>query len=546
METKHYFSYLQATMQKHWDDACMVNLDGTSPYTYRTLATAIARLDAQFEAIGIKPGDKVALAGINSANWGMSFLAITAYRAVAVSILPDFTAEDIANLVAHSEAKLLLVGPNVRRKVDLETMPGLIGTIFLDELSMIHAKEEATITAFNEAGAAFDAAHPEGIALEDIHYPTDNMDDLALINYTSGSTGNPKGVMLTYLNLSHNVHYAIYKIPHREGDHVLSMLPIAHMFGLMFEFLYPICEATHITFLTQQPTPTILMKAFAEVKPYMILTVPLVIEKIIRKSVFPVIKKPWMKVLWHTPGIKNVLRRKVNEKLMNAFGGNLRHLIIGGAALNLDVEQCLRDIKLPYCVGYGMTECAPLLSYSPWDVYRMHSCGQPIDGMEFRIDSSDQYNVDGEVQVRGFCVMKGYYKNPEATKATFTNDGWMRTGDLGVLDKDGFLYLRGRSKNMILGASGQNIYPEEIEDKLNAFHYVVESVVIAREGKIVALVYPDYQGGLDKEQLRERLEANRRSLNHHLPQYSQVSAIEMVETEFEKTPKKSIKRYLYK
>lgn len=545
METKHYFSYLRDTMQSAWNASCMVNWDGTSPYTYQSLATAMARFASQMDAIGIMPGDKVALAGINCTNWGMSFLSITASRRVVVSILPDFTGEDITSLIAHSGAKLIVAGPSVMKKIAPSAMPGIKGAINMQNMSMYYSCDEITLQKYRQAGDMFDAAHPNGISIEDVSYPMDNFDELALINYTSGSTGNPKGVMLSYMNLSQNIHYGIYMIPCREGDRMLSMLPIAHMFGLMFEFLYPICARAHITFLSSQPTPSTLVKAFSQVRPYMILTVPLVIEKIIRKSIIPVIHKPLMRILWHTPLIKDIIRRKVGNKLMEVFGGHLRHLIIGGAALNQDVEQCLKEMSIPYCVGYGMTECAPLISYAPWETYRMHSCGQVIEGMEIRIDSSDPEHIDGELQVRGLCVMQGYYRNESATRAAFTNDGWMRTGDLGIVDKDGFLYLRGRSKNMILGSNGQNIYPEEIEDKLNNFHYIIESVVVARDGKLVALVFPDYQGGLNHNQLVARMEANRKSLNRHLPSYSQISAIELVEKEFEKTPKKSIKRFLY-
>ena len=547
MQPRHYFDFLQENMRAHWETPIMTNLGAAESYTYHSLATAIARLHAQFEALGIEPGDKIALAGRNCANWGMAFFAITSYHAVAVSILPDFTGEDIEKLVAHSQAKLVLVGPVVKTKINAANMKDILGVIHMDTLEMFYARDAKTIDTFVKAGAEYDAKHPEGAVMADLDYPTDNFDELAIINYTSGSTGTPKGVMLTALSLSSNVEFAIRNIPHRHGDRVLSMLPIAHMFGLTFEFLYQVCDGTHVFFLTQAPTPSILMKAFADVKPYMILTVPLVIEKIIRKSILPVVKKPWMQVLWYTPGVRRIIRRAVNNKLMTAFGGELRHLIIGGAPLSEEVEKCLKQMGTPYCVGYGMTECGPLLSYSPWDKYIPRSCGKGIEYNEFRIDSSDQEHIPGELQVRGTCVMKGYYRNEEATKAAFTEDGWMRTGDLGVIDKNGNIFLRGRSKNMILGASGQNIYPEELEDKLNSMPGVGESVVVDREGKLVALVYPSEEiAALSDDEKKQTLNSALAQVNAVLPNYSKISDFELRTEPFAKTPKQSIKRYLYK
>ena len=549
MATKHYLSYLQETMHSNWNELAMKDLDGVNSYTYAQLATEIAKLHVTWREMGIKEGDKIALCGRNCANWGLLFLASASYKAVVVSILPDFTAEGIYSLVDHSEAVLLYVGPNVKKKIDVSQMKGLKATIFMDEMSIIEA-DPKVCKAFDGAEAAFLKAYPNGVTLSDINYPTDNYDDLAVLNYTSGSTGNPKGVMLTHLNLSGNVEFAHNRIPHTQGDTVLSMLPIAHMFGLMFEFIYQVCEGAQVYFLTQAPTPTILMKAFAQVKPFMILTVPLVIEKIIKKGVLPKISTPTMKILWKTPIIKNIIRKKVKEGLEKTFGGQLRYLIIGGAALNGEVEQVLHDIKFQYCVGYGMTECGPLISYEDWFRYAFHSCGKELPQCHVRIDSEDPTSKDGEIQVKGINVMKGYYKNEEATKAAFTEDGWLRTGDLGVLDKEGNIYIHGRSKNMILGPSGQNIYPEELEDKLNSMPCVAESIVLDRDHKLVALVYPDTSADgkkiLGTKSLTQMMEENRNAVNKDLPQYSQISAIELVASEFEKTPKRSIKRYLYK
>lgn len=549
MATKHYLSYLQGTMQTHWDRLAMKDLDGENSYTYAELASSIAKLHMTWKACGIKEGDKIALCGRNCANWGLLFLAVESYKAIVVSILPDFTAEGIYSLVDHSEAVLLYVGPNVKKKIDPTQMKGLKATIFMDNMTIVEADDKFR-KAFEGADAAFAKAYPEGVKLEDIQLPTDNLDELAVINYTSGSTGNPKGVMLTHLNLSGNVEFGLQRIPHKPGDKVLSMLPIAHMFGLMFEFLYQVCDGAEIYFLTQAPTPTVLMKAFAQVKPFMILTVPLVIEKIVKKGVLPKISSPMAKILWKTPFLKKMIRGKVKEGLDKTFGGQLRFLIIGGAALNGEVEQVLHDINFQYCVGYGMTECGPLISYEDWWAYAFHSCGKELPQCRVRIDSEDPTGKDGEIQVKGVNVMKGYYKNEEATKAVFTEDGWMRTGDLGILDKAGNIYIHGRSKNMILGPSGQNIYPEELEDKLNSMPCVVESIVVEREGKLVALVYPDTskegQKALGTKTLTQQMEENRVLVNKDLPQYSQISTIELVASEFEKTPKRSIKRYLYK
>lgn len=547
MELKHYLEYLQKTVVKRWSELALKDLDGTNAYTYGEMATQIERLHITFRELGIQEGDKIALCGRNCANWGVTFLAIESYKAVAVSILPDFTGEGVQNLVNHSDAKLLYVGPNVKKKIDPAAMLGLTGIVFMDDYSLFYAKDETVEQTYAKIDSAFTQAYPNGFTAKDVHYPTDNLYELALINYTSGTTSSPKGVMLSHLNLSGNVDFALKRIPHKSGDTVLSMLPIAHMFGLMFEFLYQVCDGAQVYFLTKAPTPSALMKAFAEVHPFMILTVPLVIEKIIKKSVLPVINKPAVKVLWKTPGINKILHKKVSDKLMAAFGGKLRYLIIGGAALNEEVEKCMRDMHFIYCVGYGMTECAPLITYEDWFRYAYRSCGKAIVGMELRIDSDDPARKEGELQVRGVNVMMGYYKNEEATQQAFTKDGWMCTGDLGIIDKDGNLFLRGRSKNMLLGPSGQNIYPEEIEDKLNSLPQVIESVVVERDGKLVALVYPDTaNSGKQQKPLAEVMETNRQRLNKSLPQYSQVVAVELVDKEFEKTPKRSIKRFMYK
>ena len=550
MELKHYLSYLQNTMTNKWSDLAMKDLDGATQYTYGELAAQIARLHTTFRLLGIKEGDKIALCGRNCSNWGVLFLAVETYKAVAVSILPDFTGEGIHALVNHSEAKLLYTGPNVLKKIDTKEMPGLTAMVLMDDFGLKYAANEDIEKAYATIDAAYAEEYPNGYSQTDLNYPTDNIDELALINYTSGSTGNPKGVMITHKNLSGNIDFAVKEIPHQPGDKVLSMLPIAHMFGLMYEFLYQVCDGAEVYFLTKAPTPTTLIKAFAQVHPFMILTVPLVIEKIIKGKVLPVINKPLMKVLWNTPGIKCLLHNKVRNTLLKTFGGELRYLIIGGAALNEEVEKCMHDMHFPYCVGYGMTECAPLITYEKWQKYLYRSCGKGIVGMELRIDSEDPTKKEGELHVHGVNVMAGYYKNEQATREAFTEDGWMRTGDLGIIDKDGNLFLRGRSKNMLLSPNGQNIYPEEIEDKLNSLPLVSESVVVDRNHKLVALVYSDPSLAkadvLQGKTVEEVMKENVVKLNKQLPNYSQVTAIELMEKEFEKTPKRSIKRFMYK
>lgn len=550
MTMRHYLGYLQNTMQNKWSALAMKDLDGNTNYTYGDLAIQIARLHSTFRLLGVQEGDKIALCGRNCSNWGVIFLAIESYKAVAVSILPDFTGEGVENLVNHSEAQLLYVGPLVKNKIDFSHMPNLKAMILMDDFSMLFAADEATATSYATVDEAFAKEWPKGYTANDVAYPTDNIDDIALINYTSGTTSSPKGVMLTHKNLTGNVDFACKRIPHKAGDKVLSMLPIAHMFGLMFEFLYQVCDGAEVYFLTKAPTPSTLMKAFAQVHPFMILTVPLVIEKIIKKSVLPVINKPVMKVLWKMPLVNKLIHKKVCDKLLTAFGGELRYLIIGGAALNEEVEKCMHDMHFMYCVGYGMTECAPLITYEDWYKYAYRSCGKGIEGMELRIDSEDPTHKEGELQVRGINVMAGYYKNEQATKETFTKDGWMRTGDLGIIDKEGNLFLRGRSKNMLLSPNGQNIYPEEIEDKLNSLPMVLESVVVDRGGKLVALVFPDAAqttaDALHVKTIQQVMNENLLRLNKQLPNYSQVTAIELVDKEFEKTPKRSIKRFMYK
>lgn len=541
---KHYLQFIQDTMWANWNEPALTDYEGSYDYTYGDLAIKVRKLQLLFDVLGILSGDKIAICGRNSANWAVAYMSIAAARCVAVSILPEFTSDSIHQLVNHSEAKLLFVGPWVKGRIDTNEMPNVESFIGIEDLKVMQSKKQVNE---EEIEAKFNTLYPNGYTARDVHMPTDNMDEVALINYTSGSTGSPKGVMLTHRNLSSNVVYAQANIPNRPGLTYVSMLPLAHMFGLMFECIYQLAGGTHVYFITKSLNPVLLLKAFQDVGPYMILTVPLVIEKIFKRKIFPTIQKPLVKALWFTPLINIPIRKKVYRALMQAFGGKLQFLIIGGAALNEEVEQCMRQIHFPYTCGYGMTECAPLLCYEHWSKYAFKSCGKVIDRCEIRIDSDNPRKVPGEILVRGENVMRGYYKNIQATDNVFTDDGWMRTGDIGVLDRKGNLYLRGRSKNMILGASGQNIYPEEIEDKLNSMDGVAESVIVERDGKLIGLVFPEMQQIEDNlEKITQLMNDNLQKLNKLLPGYSKVSDIEIVEKEFEKTPKKSIKRFLYK
>lgn len=539
--TKHYFTFIQDVMKSNWNGYALTDYEGTCSYTYGQVAEQVARIELLFEQLGIQAGDKVSICGRNSSNWGLAFLATLAHRCVAVSILPDFTTESIHSLMNHSDSKLLFVGSWVKGRIDSGEMSGLTAIVSLEDFSTV-AGQSVSADIIDEK---FAQRYPNGFSIADVHYPEDNFEELALINYTSGSTGSPKGVMLTHRSLSANVVYGQANIPNHPGQSIVSILPLGHMFGMMFELLYQMAGGTHIHFITRSLTPTVLLKAFQDVKPYMILTVPLVVEKIFKKSIFPVIMKQPVKTLWYTPLINKPLRRKVYKKLMSAFGGHLDILIIGGAALNGDVEKCLRQIHFPYTCGYGMTECAPLVCYANWKTYAMKSCGRVVDHLELRVNSDNPYEHEGEILLRGAGVMLGYYKNPQATDDAFLDDGWMRTGDVGVIDHKGNVYLRGRVKNMILGSNGQNIYPEEIEDKLNSLDGVIESVVVERDGKLVGLVFPDMSLG-DADKIAALMKENLNKLNDMLPAFAKVSRLEVVEKEFEKTPKKSIKRFLYK
>lgn len=547
-QTKHYFSYVNETWPEYWDSPAFSDYGESTHYTYGQLSTMMARLGVLFREMGIDKGDKMAFCSANRANWAVAFMAVEAYGAVGVSILPDFTGPDVEKLVNHSDAKVLFVSDTNLRKIRPQEMPALTAIISLEDFSLAYAGNELATKAFARWDEAWKEAYPNGYTREDIHYVVDDLDTLALINYTSGTTSAPKGVMLTWRSLSTNAQFATEHIPCHPGDTIVNMLPLAHMFGMMFEFMYPTLNGVHVYFITKMATPT-LMKAFAECKPYLILTVPLVIEKIYKKKLQAVVQKPLMRVLWHIPFVGGIIRKKVCDSLMAAFGGKIGSFIVGGAALNGEVERCLMDIHFPLTVGYGMTETGPLIGYVPWPQFTAHSCGRIVDRMQIRIDSEDPAHVPGEIQVRGDAVMVGYYKNEEATQAVFTDDGWLRTGDLAILDAQGNIFIKGRSKNMLLGSNGQNIYPEEIEDKLSSMPLVCECVVIQEGQKLAGLVYPDPEqiekDHLTPEDVKAVMDDNLVKLNATLPNYEKLTELRIRNEEFEKTPKRSIKRYLY-
>ena len=543
---KHYFTRFEEAIKANWERPALGNFRG-EVFTFGELATQIAKFHVFFEAIGLKKGDKVALCAKNSARWGVTFFAANTYEAVLVPILADFHPESVNSLVDHSESLVLLTDTDIWSKLDITKMPTIKAVISSSDFSLLYAADEKIQAANDNLDQLFAAKYPKGFSAADVSYPTDNDKDLAIINYTSGTTSAPKGVMLRYECVSANVAFGQKRLPSYPGDTIVSMLPMAHMYGMMFELIYPLCGGSSIYYLGKTPTPALLLGAMSEVKPYLVVTVPLVMEKIFKSKVAPVINKPVMKVITAIPGLNQIIFKKIRTTLLNAFGGNVREIVMGGAALNPDVEKWFKKFGLPFTVGYGMTEAAPLLAYECWREFALKSCGKCVDSVEVRIDSDDPYNKVGEIQAKGYSIMSGYYKNEEATKAAFTEDGWMRTGDLGLLDSKGNIFIKGRSKNMILSANGQNIYPEEIEAVVNNQPYVVESVVVDRGARLVALIYMDAEKakseGVDLEAYKATIMAE---VNKSMPAYSKVNLVEYMDQPFEKTPKMSIKRFMYK
>lgn len=544
-------SMIEKSIIDHWDLDALTDYKGVT-LQYKDVARKIEKLHILFENSGIQHGDKIAICGRNCASWAVVFLATLSYGAVAVPVLHEFTADQIHNIVNHSEAKLLFVGDVVATIIDQTKMPELEGIVYIPDYSLVVSRTDKLTYAREHLNELFGKKYPKAFRQQHIHYYIEkDPSELALINYTSGTTGFSKGVMLPYRALWSNLDFAydVLGMKIKPGSNTISILPMAHMYGMAFEFLFEFVHGCHIFYLTRVPSPAIIAQAFKVVKPAIIIAVPLVIEKIIKKRVFPKIQNSKVRLLLKMPGIAKKVKRKICEQVYEAFGGNIYEVIIGGAALNQEVESFLKDIDFPFTVGYGATECAPIIAYSDYKDFVPTSCGREVIHMEVKIDSDSPASVPGEILARGLNVMLGYYKNDEATKQTIDKDGWYHTGDLGLMDECGNVFIKGRSKNMLLGANGQNIYPEEIEDKLNSMTLVMESVVIQKDGKLVGLVHPDFDEvqnmGLSVEDLENVMEQNRLQLNTVLPAYCKLSAIRIHNEEFEKTPKKSIKRYLY-
>ena len=537
---RHYLKNLEDTIRNHWDLKALCDYGGDN-FTYADLAKNIERFRIFFSATGIGKGDKIAICARNSARWAMTFWGVNVNGRVAVPLLADFHPDNVSNLTNHSDSVLLFVDDDIWAKLNPDDMPNLKAAINVKDGKLLWNRDKDVAQAWEQREDAFAQQYPDGMSPEHVAFNTDNGNDLAIINYTSGTTGNPKGVMLTYDAMSDTDDFANSHFPNTPGQTIVSMLPLAHMYGLAIEFIHPNVDGVTVYFLGKTPSPTTLLKAMQEIKPYMVVTVPLVMEKIYANSIKPAMEK--RKKLLNIPGMNLIVYRIIRKTILRVFGGQVQCFIMGGAALNPEAEQCFKKIRLPYTVGYGMTEACPLLGYEWWTDFVPGSCGKPIH--ELRIDSEDPENIPGEIQARGRNLTIGYYKNPEATEASFTEDGWFRTGDLGVIDKDGNIFIRGRIKSMILNSSGQNIYPEEVEAVLSNCEYVDECLVVDRNGKIVALVYSDLPKDMDEE-TRAAIPGNiRDAANKSLPAYSKISKVEMVNAPFEKTPKMSIKRFLY-
>lgn len=544
-------SLIEKSIIDNWDLDALTDYKGIT-LQYKDVARKIEKLHILFENSGVVKGDRIALCGRNSASWAVAFLATLTYGAVAVPVLHEFTADQIHNIVNHSEAKLLFVGDVVATQIDPTKMPNLEGIIYIPDYSLVISRTDKLTYAREHLNELFGKRYPKAFRQQHVNYYKElSPNELAMINYTSGTTGFSKGVMLPYRALWGNMDFAEQVIGKyiKKGANTISILPMAHMYGMSFEFLFEFMHGCHVFYLTRVPSPAIIAQAFKDVKPAIVIAVPLVIEKIIRKRVFPKIQNNKMRLLLKMPGISKKVKHKIYEQVYEAFGGNLYEIIIGGAALNQEIEAFLKDIDFPFTVGYGATECAPIISYSDYKEFVPTSCGKEVVHMEVKIDSEDPQHDAGEILAKGMNVMLGYYKNEEATAQTIDKEGWYHTGDLGLMDKDGNIFIKGRSKNMLLGANGQNIYPEEIEDKINSLPLVLESVVIQRDQKLVALIHPDFDEvhnmGLSDDDLLTLMEQNKQTLNATLPAYCKISAIKIQEDEFEKTPKKSIKRYLY-
>jgi long-chain acyl-CoA synthetase len=547
MIKERFIGYVEQSIKQNWDIEALSNYKETG-YSYKEIAERMMKLHIFFKESGIREGDKIALVGRNSANWCIVYLAVVTYGAVIVPILPDFKPEDHTNIINHSDSKILFVDDKINESYDTGKMEAIIAVVSLENFSLVSSTEKSFKDSYSGLDEKFAKEYPQ-LKPENIKFSDVTNNNLAVISYTSGTTGFSKGVMITHNSIAANVRYAQKNMPLEPGDPVVSFLPLAHTFGCAFEFLFPFTYGCHITILTKTPSPQILIQAFKEIKPRLILSVPLIVEKIYKKQLLPIISKPHMKILLAIPGLNKILFNKIREKLTETFGGRFKELVVGGAAFNAEGEKFFKKIGFRFTVGYGMTECGPLISYASWDTTRLGASGRAIDTLEVRIDSQDPEKQVGEIILRGENVMIGYYKNEEASKAVIDKDGWMHTGDLGVIDKEGNIYIKGRCKSMILGPSGKNIYPEEIESVINNQNYVTESVVISEDNKLVGLIFPDYEQvkkeNMSEDQLLKALDEVRKAVNDRLPEFMAVSKFRIHPEEFAKTPKRSIKRFLY-
>ena len=549
MEFKSVNKLFQESFRKNWDRPAISNYQGITLH-YRDVARRIEKMHIMFEECGLQKGDKVALCSRNQANWAVAFLSAMTYGAVPVPLLHEFKSSNIHHLVNHSEAKILFVDDVIWEGLSEGEMPDLHAIIQVNTFKLLYARDEKIVAAREHLNELFGRKYPNVFTSDDLNYYEDSEDELAVINYTSGTSGFSKGVMIPYRAILSNIEFASKVLPGLNNTKsVVSMLPSAHMYGLMFELLYELSVGAHVHFLSRVPSPKIIMQALAEVKPYVIIAVPLVIEKIYKTKVKPILEKEGIKVLMKLPVLNQVVMNKIRTELVNAFGGDFYEVIIGGAAFNKEVEAFFKKINFPFTVGYGMTECAPIITYDDWKEEKLYSCGKAAPNMEVRIASADPINIPGEIQIKGENVFLGYFKNKEATAEVLTEDGWFRTGDMGVLDAEGSLFIKGRTKCMILGPSGQNIYPEEVETVINSQPYVVDSLVVEDNGGLTALIYPDFQqgarDGMNQEAFVKYMEGTLAELNKELPNYAKLKKIEVMSEDFERTPKKSIKRYLY-
>ena len=539
----------QEAFKKNWDRPAISNYQGVTLH-YRDVARRIEKMHIMFEECGLQKGDKVAICSRNQANWAVAFLSTMTYGAVPVPLLHEFKSSNIHHLVNHSEAKILFVDDVIWEGLSETEMPDLYAIIQVNTFKLLYAKDEQIVAAREHLNELFGRKYPNVFTAEDLNYYEDSAEELAIINYTSGTSGFSKGVMIPYRAVRSNLEFGKKVLPGLDNTKsVVSMLPSAHMYGLMFELLYELSVGAHVHFLSRVPSPKIIMQALAEVKPYVIIAVPLVIEKIYKTKVKPIVEKEGIKVLMKLPVLSQVIMNKIRTELVNAFGGEFYEVIIGGAAFNKEVEAFFKKMNFPFTVGYGMTECAPIITYDDWETEKLYSCGKAAPNMEVRIASANPAEIPGEIQVKGDNVFLGYYKNEEATAEVLTEDGWFRTGDMGVLDEDGALFIKGRTKCMILGPSGQNIYPEEVETVINCQPYVVDSLVVEDNGGLTALIYPNFQqgakDGMKQDAFIKYIEGTLSDLNKELPNYAKLKKIEVMSEDFERTPKKSIKRYLY-